>query len=81
MKQIQVKATIGDVVWFMYDNEIKSDKVYSIQIYNNVCWYKFFKKPKVIYKFYRQNDDYILRKEENIFLSKEELIESLNGLK
>ena len=77
MKQIQVKATIGEVVWFMLDNKITSSTVYGIELYNNVCWYKFFKKPKVIYKFYRRNDDYILRNEDNIFLSKEELLTSL----
>ena len=76
-KQIQVKATIGDVVWFMLDNKITSSTVYGIELYNNVRWYKFFKKYKVIYKFYRRNDDYILRNEDNIFLSKEELLTSL----
>ena len=43
MKQIQVKATIGDIVWFMYDNQIKSDKVHSVEIYNTCSWYKFYK--------------------------------------
>ena len=77
MKQIQVKASIGDVVWFMYDNQIKSDKVHSIEVYNTCSLYKFFKKSSIRYKFYRRNDDYILRKEDNIFLTKEDLLTSL----
>ncbi len=79
MKQIQVKANLGDIVWFIHNNEIKSDKVHSIQVYNTCSWYYFFKKSTLRYKFYRRNDDYILKKEENIFLSKEELLKSLGN--
>ena len=67
MKQLQVKASIGDAVWFMFDNKPRQDKVHSIELYDTCSWYKF----------YRLNDDYIKRREEDIFLSKEEFIKRI----
>lgn len=79
MKIIQVKAEIGDIVWFMMDNKITSSEVYSIQVYNTVTWYTIFgiSKSRISYKFWRNYNDTFLKQEEDIFLSKEELIKSL----
>lgn len=76
MKTIQVKAAIGDIVWLMMDNKITSFEVYSIQVYNTVTFFGI-SKSRIFYKFWRNYSDTFLKQEEDIFLSKEELIKSL----
>jgi hypothetical protein len=80
MKQIELKAVIGDSVYFMESNEIKYSEIYCIEIYNTVCWF-IFKKPKVRYKFWNRRGETIMKRDEDVFLSKEELLKSLGDKK
>jgi hypothetical protein len=80
MKQIELKAVIGDSVYFMESNEIKYSEIYCIEIYNTVCWFTF-KKTKVRYKFWNRRGETIMKRDEDVFLSKEELLKSLGDKK
>lgn len=76
MKQIELKATVGDYVYFMDNNEIRISEIYGIEIYNNYTWI-IFRKTEVRYKFWDSRRETFSKKYEDVFLTKEELIKSL----
>ena len=80
MKQINLKALVGDSVYYMDNNEVTNSEVYCIEIYNTVAWF-IFKKTKVRYKFWNKHSDTIMKRDEDVFLTKEELLKSLGDNK
>lgn len=73
--KIETKYNIGDVVWILENNkarEVEIDRIAIHALKNGTI--------NVRYEFIIQRDDYrdcFDRKEENIFLTKEELLASL----
>lgn len=80
MKKIELKATVGDYVYFMYNNEIKKSEIYGIEIYNNYTWF-IFRKTEVRYKFWDSRRETFMKRYEDVFLTKEELLKSLGDNK
>jgi len=86
---IETKYNIGDKVWFMYDNTVQSDEIYSIRcdvwLNGNVTERYKTHRQTLRYKTHRQtldknNDNYIKDISfgiEQIFSTKQALLNSL----
>lgn len=69
--QIETRYNIGDVVYFLKDDKIKTGTIYKMDV-------TFEENRKTLYMFARHDDgDLSILYEEKAFPSKEQLIQSL----
>lgn len=68
--KIETKFNIDQEVFFFEDNKVKSEKIWVIEI-------AIGNKTRITYSFFKANERHIIKEENEIFATKEELIASL----
>ena len=69
---IETKFSVGDIAFFMEDNKVIESKIAEIRIEIDSNFYLHY--HKILYRF-KGNGSFV--KEDKIFISKKDLIESL----
>lgn len=71
---IETKYNIGDEVWFMHDNKVKTAIIITIGVFVEIDMNSQYVSNSIQYGLYNFNHPYI---ENQLFPTKEELLKSL----